>query len=124
MAEERREEGARRDHPAGLGVVQVMHDPRDPALQQWLRSLKPRVELTARYALRAKFPAIRADRDFGARIAELLYQLHPDDEELAAILRDAQLVSQAFEPPDEQTLRRRQAVSRITPRARHAKPRG
>lgn len=75
-----------------------MHDPRDPALQQWLRSLKPRVELTARYALRAKFAALRADPGFTTRITELLHMLQPDSEELAAILRDAQLVGQAFQP--------------------------
>ena len=75
-----------------------MHDPRDPALQLWLRSLKPRVELTARYALRAKFAGLRADPDFTRRITELLHMLQPDSEELAAILRDAQLVGQAFQP--------------------------
>ena len=77
-----------------------MHDPRDPALQQWLRSLKPRVELTARYALRAKFAALRADPDFTARISELLHLLRPNSDELAAILRDAQLVGQAFQPKE------------------------
>jgi hypothetical protein len=75
-----------------------MHDPRDPALQLWLRSLKPRVELTARYALRAKFAALRGDPDFTQRITELLHMLRPGSEELAAILRDAQLVGQAFQP--------------------------
>jgi hypothetical protein len=77
-----------------------MHEPRDPALQQWLRSLKPRVELTARYALRAKFAALRADPGFTARITELLHMLQPDSDELAAILRDAQLVGQAFQPKE------------------------
>lgn len=77
-----------------------MHDPRDPALQHWLRSLKPRVELTARYALRAKFAALRGDSDFTARITELLHILQPDSDELAAILRDAQLVGQAFQPKE------------------------
>jgi len=86
------------DRDPGFGVDTSMHDPRDPALQQWLRSLKPRVELTARYALRAKFAALRADPAFTARITELLHLLHPDSEELAAILRDAQLVGQAFQP--------------------------
>lgn len=92
-----------------------MHDPRDPALQQWLRSLKPRVELTARYALRAKFASLRADPDFTARITELLHVLQPDSEELAAVLRDAQLVGQAFEPKEviaiPQRSRRRQLDS-------------
>jgi hypothetical protein len=84
-----------------------MHDPRDPALQQWLRSLKPRVELTARYALRAKFAALRADPDFAARITELLHVLQPDSDELAAILRDAQLVGQAFQPKEMAKVPRR-----------------
>jgi hypothetical protein len=86
------------DRAGRSGVHISMHDPRDPALQQWLRSLKPRVELTARYALRAKFAALRADSDFTARITELLHLLRPDSDELAAILRDAQLVGQAFQP--------------------------
>ena len=89
-----------------------MHDPRDPALQQWLRSLKPRVELTARYALRAKFAALRADPGFTARITELLHLLRPDSDELAAILRDAQLVGQAFQP-------REMAKAPRRPRRRH-----
>ena len=84
-----------------------MHDPRDPALQHWLRSLKLRVELTARYALRAKFAALRADGDFTARITELLHMLRPDSEELAAILRDAQLVGQAFQPKEMVKTQRR-----------------
>jgi hypothetical protein len=88
------------DRGSLFGVHISMHDPRDPALQQWLRSLKPRVELTARYALRAKFAALRADPDFTARITELLHMLQPDSDELAAILRDAQLVGQAFQPKE------------------------
>ena len=86
------------DRDGRFGVDISMHDPRDPALRHWLRSLKPRVELTARYALRAKFAALRADPDFTARITELLHLLQHDSEELAAILRDAQLVGQAFQP--------------------------
>jgi hypothetical protein len=86
------------DRGSVSGVHISMHDPRDPALQQWLRSLKPRVELTARYALRAKFAALRADPGFTLRITELLHMLQPDSDELAAILRDAQLVGQAFQP--------------------------
>jgi hypothetical protein len=86
------------DRGSVCGVHISMHDPRDPALQLWLRSLKPRVELTARYALRAKFAALRCDPDFTLRITELLHMLQPGAEELAAILRDAQLVGQAFQP--------------------------
>jgi hypothetical protein len=88
------------DRGGDCGVHISMHDPRDPALQQWLRSLKPRVELTARYALRAKFAALRCDPDFTQRITELLHMLQPDSEDLAAILRDAQLVGQAFQMRD------------------------
>jgi hypothetical protein len=88
------------DRGGVFGVHILMHDPRDPALQHWLRSLKPRVELTARYALRAKFAALRADPAFTARITELLHLLRPDSEELAAILRDAQLVGRAFQPKE------------------------
>jgi hypothetical protein len=88
------------DRGSRSGVHISMHDPRDPALQAWLRSLKPRVELTARYALRAKFASLRSDPDFTARITELLHMLQPESEELAAILRDAQLVGQAFQPKE------------------------
>jgi hypothetical protein len=95
------------DRGRSFGVHTSMHDPRDPALQHWLRSLKPRVELTARYALRAKFAALRADGDFTARITELLHMLRPDSEELAAILRDAQLVGQAFQPKEMVKTQRR-----------------
>jgi hypothetical protein len=95
------------DRGSVCGVHISMHDPRDPALQLWLRSLKPRVELTARYALRAKFAALRCDPDFTLRITELLHMLQPDAEELGAILRDAQLVGQAFQPQEIVETRRR-----------------
>ena len=71
----------------------MLHDPRDPALQKWLRSLKPRTELTARYALVAKYAALRVDPGFRARIAELLQTLKPDDCELAAIFNEARLLT-------------------------------
>lgn len=83
------------------------HDPDDPALQKWLRSLKPRTELAARYALRAKFLSLRGDEAFSARIAELLQILKPSDAELGAILADAQRVGQAFDPPPRAQQRRR-----------------
>jgi hypothetical protein len=85
----------------------VPHDPDDPALQKWLRSLKPRTELAARYALRAKFLSLRGDEAFSARITELLQALKPDDAELGAILADARRVGEAFEPPQRQQRRRR-----------------
>lgn len=74
------------------------HDPEDPALQKWLRSLKPRTELAARYALRAKFLSLRGDEAFSARICELLQLLKPSDQELGEILGDAKRVSEAFDP--------------------------
>ena len=101
------------DRGTKFGVHIPMHDPRDPALQHWLRSLKPRVELTARYALRAKFAALRADPDFTARITELLHLLKPDSNELAAILRDAQLVGQAFQPREMMKTARRPRRRRL-----------
>jgi hypothetical protein len=101
------------DRGSVCGVHNSMHDPRDPALQLWLRSLKPRVELTARYALRAKFAALRSDPDFTQRITELLHVLQPDSEELAAILRDAQLVGQAFQPKDMAEIPRRARRRRL-----------
>ncbi|HWE75278.1 MAG TPA: hypothetical protein VG328_19115 [Stellaceae bacterium] len=101
------------DRGGASGVHISMHDPRDPALQLWLRSLKPRVELTARYALRAKFAALRCDLDFTQRITELLHLLQPDSEELAAILRDAQLVGQAFQPKEMERPPRRSRRRRL-----------
>jgi hypothetical protein len=76
------------------------HDPRDPALQKWLRSLKPRTELTARYALVARYPALRGDPGFRARIVELLYALKPDDRELAAIFNEARLLNNELDCED------------------------
>lgn len=90
------------------------HDPDDPALQKWLRSLKPRTELAARYALRAKFLSLRGDEAFSARITELLQMLKPDDAELGAILADARRVGEAFEPARQPATRKRR------PRARQA----
>ena len=87
------------------------HDPQDPALQNWLRSLKPRSELAARYALRAKFLSLRGDEKFSARIAELLQMLKPSDDELGAILADARRVSEAFDPPPRVAQRRRRQGS-------------
>jgi ubiquinone biosynthesis protein UbiJ len=75
----------------------MLHDPNDPALQRWLRSLKPRSELAARYALRAKFLSLRGDAAFSVRIAELLQSLKPDEAELGAILADARRVGEAFD---------------------------
>lgn len=89
----------------------MAHDPADPALQKWLRSLKPRTELAARYALRAKFLALRGDDAFSARIGELLQVLKPSDEELGEILADAKRVSEAFEQPGEPAPRRRRRKS-------------
>ena len=85
------------------------HDPADPALQRWLRSLKPRTELAARYALRAKFLSLRGDEAFSARITELLQDLKPSDAELGAILADARRVGEAFEPPRPVAQRRRRS---------------
>lgn len=82
------------------------HDPQDPALQKWLRSLKPRTELAARYALRAKFLSLRGDEAFSARIGELLQALKPSDQELGEILADAKRVSEAFEPMGQRRRRR------------------
>ena len=75
------------------------HDADDPALQRWLRSLKPRTELAARYALRAKFLSLRGDEAFSTRITELLQALKPSDAELGAILQDARRVGEAFAQP-------------------------
>jgi hypothetical protein len=79
----------------------MLHDPRDPALQKWLRSLKPRTELTARYALVAKYPALRVDPGFRARIAELLFALRPDDTELAAIFNEARMLNRGIGEEEE-----------------------
>jgi hypothetical protein len=79
----------------------MLHDPRDPALQNWLRSLKPRTELTARYALVAKYPALRTDPGFRARIVELLRAVQPDAAELAAIFNAAKLLNSGIGDDEE-----------------------
>jgi hypothetical protein len=61
----------------------------DLSVEKWLRSLKPRAELTARYALRAKYSPFRNDSEFSARITALLRMIHADSVILAAILTDA-----------------------------------
>ena len=64
------------------------------------------------------------DAEFSARIAALLRQLRPSDEDLAAILRDAQLVGQAFELREAAPLPRNRAATPLSfGRARQAKRR-
>jgi hypothetical protein len=89
------------------------HDPNDPALLKWLYSLKPRTELAARYALRAKFMSLRCDDAFSARVTELLHILKPDDAELVAILQDAWRVGRALDGrrPAQGTRKQRQSSS-------------
>lgn len=70
-------------------LARARADPRDPAIDAWLRSLKPQAELVARFALRAKFPSVRADPAFSARINQLMAAINPDARQLYAILNDA-----------------------------------
>lgn len=64
-------------------------DPQDPAIDAWLRTLKPQAELVARFAMRAKFPSVRADQAFSARINKLMAAINPDARQLYTILNDA-----------------------------------
>jgi hypothetical protein len=74
----------------------ISGDPRDPALIAWLRTVEPRQELCIRYAMRGRFMACRADRAFAARIDELFALLNPNEDEYAAILRDARAIGAAI----------------------------
>lgn len=85
-------------------------DPRDPEIDKWLRSLEPRQELVIRFALRERFPAMRADRGNDARVDELMGQLKPDEDRLALILADARMVAKGIEnviEPDKSYQRKR-----------------
>jgi hypothetical protein len=53
-----------------------------------------------RYALVARYPALRSDPGFRARIVELLYTLKPDDRELAAIFNEARLLNNELDCED------------------------
>jgi hypothetical protein len=83
--------------PTTKSRLSTLTDPRDPALDKWLRSLDRRVELVVRYAMRYHFAAVRGDRGFSARIDELTAQLRPDETQLAMILADAREVSKHVE---------------------------
>lgn len=85
-------------------------DPRDPEIDKWLRSLEPRQELVIRFALRERFPVMRADRGNDARVDELMGQLKPDEDRLALILADARMVAKDIEKviePDKSYQRKR-----------------
>ena len=76
---------------------------------KWLRSLEPRQELVLRYALRARYPEMRADRENTARIDELRDQMQLDEDRLAMILADASMIAKDIEkvigetPPETKT---------------------
>ena len=77
---------------------------KDPAIEEWLRSLEPRHELVLRFAMRWRFAELRVDRKFDARVEELRALF--DEARLALILADANLVSEQIEavlsaPPAE-----------------------
>lgn len=72
-------------------------DPLDPAIERWLRSIEPRQELTVRYAMRARFPTVRASRKFTARIDEVRAALNPNEDQLAMIIADARLVEESLD---------------------------
>jgi hypothetical protein len=60
----------------------VSADPHDPKFMEWLRSLEPRQELVIRYALRAHFPTMRADRENTLRVDELRNEMQLDEDGL------------------------------------------
>ena len=64
---------------------------------KWLRSLEPRQELVLRYALRARYPEMRADHENTARIDELRDQMQLDEDRLAMILADASMIAKDIE---------------------------
>ena len=82
-------------------------DPHDPKFTRWLLSLEPRQELVIRYALRAHFPAMRADRENTARVDELREAMRVDENGLAMILADARMVAKDIEKVIGETPSRR-----------------
>ena len=72
-------------------------DPHDPKFLKWLRSLEQRQELVIRYALRAHFPMMRADRENTLRVDELRDEMQLDEDRLAMILADARIVAKDIE---------------------------
>lgn len=72
-------------------------DPLDPQFDRWLRSIEPRSELVMRYAMRIRWPEVRANRKFSARIDELQAQLPTDEDYLALIQKDARTAAEKME---------------------------
>ena len=70
-------------------------DPLDPKVGKWLRSLEPRQELVVRFAMRLRYPKVRANRDFSNRIDDLrtVLALVDDPDRLAMIIADARMVA-------------------------------
>ncbi len=68
----------------------------------WLRSLEPRQELVIRYALRAHFPTMRADRENTLRVDELRDEMQLDEDRLAMIIE--KVIGET--PPERKTTER------------------
>ena len=74
-------------------------DPLDPKIDKWLRSTEPRQELVVRFAMRLRYPKVRANRDFSNRIDDLrrVLGLVDDPDRLAMIIADARMVEDKIE---------------------------
>jgi hypothetical protein len=70
----------------------------DPKLLAKLEALDPREELVIRIALRELHDSVRGDRSFGDRIRNLLEQLDPRPQEMAAILAEAREAGKSMVP--------------------------
>ncbi len=68
----------------------------DREMQAKLEALEPREELVMRIALREMHDSIRGDRRFGDRIKQLLEQLDPRPQEMAAIFTEAREAGKAM----------------------------
>jgi hypothetical protein len=84
-------------------------DPLDPGIDRWLRSIEPRLELVVRYAMKARWPTVRGNRKFAARVTELEEStgIRRDEDRLAMVIADARLVQNKIEELIEGQPRRR-----------------
>ena len=71
-----------------------------------------------RYALRAHFPTMRADRENTLRVDELRDEMRLDEDRLAMIIADARLVAKDIEKVIGEAPAERKTTERIRKRQR------
>jgi hypothetical protein len=63
--------------------------PYSPGVIAWLATMRPEAELATRYALRALFPELNDDREFTARMLQLIERISADSQIFSAIANRA-----------------------------------